>query len=80
MKLVSILSVVLEPLVADWGTTITLVPVIDHLLLTRRVGVFERNERLRPAGAYAGLSYHDSLFGPLDEYLMWNLTDGSPQP
>lgn len=79
MRETNYLSVVLQPFVADWGTEITVVPVIDQLLLTRRVAVFEQNEHMQPAGAYAGICSNDFDFGPLDEYLMWNLNDSTPK-
>jgi len=75
----AVLSIAIKPLVADWGTSTTLVPVINGFDLTDLIRGYERAHRFRPAGAYAGLVPGDADVGSLDEYLMWDPAYGQPR-
>lgn len=74
----STLAFAIQPLSAD-DQSLSIVPVLDGIHLTRMIEEFERINELEPAGGYAGLVPKNFKIGPLDAYFMGQTDkDGYP--
>lgn len=78
MEMISVLSFKVWPLKFPWGTTTTIVPVLDDRDLIDWITEYERWHDFRLPGAYAGLIPGDSDAGPKADYLMWDTMHGIP--
>jgi hypothetical protein len=69
MESILVLSFAIQPL-DDHDETLSIVPVLDDIPLTRMIVDFERSHGFEPAGGYAGLVPTAFNYGPLDVYFM----------
>jgi hypothetical protein len=69
MELTSVLSFAIQPL-DEQDETLSIVPVLNGIPLTRMIVDFERSHGFEPAGDYGGLVPTWFNYGPLDVYFL----------